>query len=261
MGLKAVVSKIEDIPEGFRGLYKQADGGKLVLDVEPVEGFALEDVGGLKSALSGEREAKRAAEAKLTELSGSLKSFEGLDPAETRKKLTKLDELLKIDPEKEADRLARERVEGWIAGEGKKYQGEIEKREQRIASLSSALSKEMIEAKAVTAITSEKGRIKPLMPHVLARTRIREIDGQHVAEVLDEKGNPRIGSADGKPMTISELVRELKADPDFAGNFEGSGHSGSGSHGGSGHPGSGGAQPTKSVDMIRSGLQSRMAPG
>jgi hypothetical protein len=46
--------------------------------------------------------------------------------------------------------------------------------------------------------------------------------------VVDGKGNPRIGDAQGNPMTIKQLVDELKQDPDFARNFEGSGSSGGG---------------------------------
>src|SRR4051794_27617528 len=53
MALKAIVETIDSVPEAVRGLYKEAEG-KFILDVESVEGYALEDVSGLKSTLGAD---------------------------------------------------------------------------------------------------------------------------------------------------------------------------------------------------------------
>jgi len=261
MGLKAIVAKLEDVAEGFRSLYRTVDG-KFVLDVDEVDGFALENITGLRTALSKEREDRRTAQESLTKATDSLKAFEGLDPKTTREKLTKAEELLKIDPQKEADRLTSERVKGWTDTEGARFKGELEARDKKLASLTTALAREMIESKAVLAITAAKGKVKPLLPHVLAKCRVREVDGAYVAEVLDVNGNPRLDS-EGKPVKVDQLVTEFKADPDFAGNFEGTGRSGSGSGPGAGPGagGGGGTPPTKSVDRIKAGLEELRAGG
>lgn len=100
MGLKAL---LENVPDELKAHYVQvADGphkGKWRLDVESVAGFGLEDVAGLKSGLSTERDARAAAERKL-------KGFGDLgDPDELRDRLAALEKLKGAVPKAQLDEL------------------------------------------------------------------------------------------------------------------------------------------------------------
>lgn len=258
MGLKAIVSKIEEVPEAIRSLYKQ-DNGKIVLDVDAVEGWSLEDVNGLKTSLSTERELRRDFEKRAKESEGKLTVFSELgDPTKVKEDLSKFGELKKIDPKKEADRLTAERVDLWTKEEGGKYQATIKDKDTKIDGLTKFLTKVLIESEAIKAITASKGKVKPLLPHVLANTRLREVDGEYKVEVVqikDGKEIPRIGGTDGSPMTINQFVEELKKDDDFAGNFEGRQASGGGLGGTPPPPGMRTTGDRMSnIEMIKAGL-------
>jgi hypothetical protein len=99
------------------------------------------------------------------------------------------------------------------------------------ATLRKSLEDNVLIATATQAIAAEKGSSLLLMPHVRSRTKLDE-SGRPV--VIDEAGQVRVGS-DGKSLTISQLVAEMKADVDTFGRaFEASGANGSGSQGSSG---------------------------
>jgi hypothetical protein len=95
----------------------------------------------------------------------------------------------------------------------------------KIATLGKSLEENVLIATATQAIAAEKGSTLLLMPHVKSRTKL---DDNGNAVVLDDSGNVRIG-ADGKPLTIPQLIAEMKADVNVYGRaFEASGVSGSG---------------------------------
>src|SRR5947209_8202309 len=73
MALKLVVDKLEDVPEAFRGEYKERNG-KFHLDAD------YEDVTRRKNTGTATREEKRKREERL-------KQYEGLDPAKAREAL------------------------------------------------------------------------------------------------------------------------------------------------------------------------------
>ena len=61
MPLKSIINSLDDVEELHRPFYRE-DAGRHVLDVESVDGFALENVNGLKTALSTERRARGDSE-------------------------------------------------------------------------------------------------------------------------------------------------------------------------------------------------------
>lgn len=100
--------------------------------------------------------------------------------------------------------------------------------EAKLATLHKSLEENVLIATATQAIAAEKGVAALLMPHVRSRTKLDE-NGQAV--VIDESGNVRV-AADGKPLPITALIAEMKADVQTFGRaFEPSGASGSGSQG------------------------------
>jgi hypothetical protein len=160
------------------------------------------------------KEAKKAKE--------YARKFEGIDPERYKALETAAEE---------AERKRAEAVGDWKAREAQlleKVQKDIEARDSRINTLSSALERRLVDAEATAALAAAKGSPKVLLPHIKSHVKVVEEDGEYVVHVVDAKGNQRIGDAKGSPMTISQLVEEMKADPEFARNFDGSGSSGGG---------------------------------
>ncbi len=221
MALKAIIEKIEDAPEAFRSEYTEKDG-KFVLAVESVGGYALEDVTGLKTALGAERSQRERLEKDVVR-------FKDLDPEKARAALIELEELKAIDPAKEADKIASSKFEAAKAQLLEKHQAEVTGKDARIAALTGAVDGLTRKQQATLAIAEAKGAVELLLPHVLAHTRIKEgSDGSFSVEVVDAAGNGRIADAKGTPMTIKDLVAEMRESQTYARAFDGDGHSGSG---------------------------------
>jgi hypothetical protein len=221
MALKALVETIDSVPETARAFYKE-DNGKFILDVEPVEGFALEDVAGLKNTLGKEMTLRKKLERDVVK-------FKDIDPDKARDALARLEELGNIDPTKEADKIVNERLEAAKRQLLEKHGEEIKTRDGRIAGLTKTVENLMIDQVATAALAEAKGAVELLLPHVQRHTRVREdANGNFVVEVVDKDGNARIGNSKGDAMTIKDLVQEMAKSETFGRAFEGSGHSGSG---------------------------------
>ena len=65
MGLKAVIKSLEDVEEAVRGLYVKGQDGRFFLDVDAVEGFALENVDGLRNTVKATRDERDALAVKI----------------------------------------------------------------------------------------------------------------------------------------------------------------------------------------------------
>ena len=214
MPLKAVVDSLDDVKEGLKEFYTEGDDGKFRLDAEGVE-----DVAGLKSALGSERDSRKAAERELKKLAG-------VDPK-------KFKELLKAEEERQRDKAKDEG--DWEAREAQileKHALALKAKDGEVSAANQAVERHLVDAEATKAIAAAKGSPRLLLPEVKRQVRVVRTDaGEYVARVVDKEGTERIGTiSDGKanPMTITELVGELKQDKELAGAFTGSGASGSG---------------------------------
>lgn len=255
MALKAILDKIEDAPESLRDHYtagtaESGTEGKFVLAVEPVGGFALEDVNGLKTALGKERSTRERLERDVVK-------FKDIDPDKARDALAKLEELGNLDPAKEADKIANTKFEAAKSQLLEKHTGELKTRDERIGFLTQTVESLLVDAAATGALAEAKGSVELLLPHVRAHTRVKESDGRFVVEVVDGDGNAKIADAKGTPMDIKALVAEMKASDTFGRAFEGSGQSGSGKDHGSGGGGGNskgnfGGSRTERADAIAS---------
>lgn len=206
--LKAAVDDLAQVPEALRPHYAPADGGGYVLAVEPVSGWALEDVDGLKSALGKER--RRADEAE-----GRLKAFGDLEPEAARRALETLGG---DDPEQALEARLADRLQAATA-----------ERDARIERLTSDLERQLVDSAAARALAEHRGSVELLLPHVRERVRVRRgEDGATALEVVDGDGHARLGDANGALMTVAQLVAEMKGSPAFARAFDGSGQSGGG---------------------------------
>lgn len=218
MALDAFVENLDNVPEALRGEYKEIDGG-YQLDVTTTNGFALENVEGLKSALGKERNNVSSLNKELNKIK---KEFDGIDPVEligTKAQLEdlqkKYDELSAIDPAKEADALADKKAADLLAKKQKEwekqYNKEIGSRDERLNGLTSQLHEVMVKSVAVQAL-AENGAgdsVDLLLPHVLKNVKLSENEGKVEVHVIDSEGNPRV-KGDGKNMTITDLMPEFK---------------------------------------------------
>jgi len=221
MALKAVLEKVDDLPESVRAFYQEKEG-KFVLDVESVDGFALEDVAGLKSTLGKELTRRK-------QLEKDFAKFKDIDPDKAREALVRLEELGNIDPLKEADKIVDQRLKAATGQLVEKHTKELDVERARSARLQKAFEATLIDQAATAALAEAKGSVELLLPHVQRHTRVRELDdGRHVVEVIDKDGTVRIGNSKGDPMTITDLVQEMKKSDAFGRAFDGTGQSGSG---------------------------------
>lgn len=222
MSLQAILKQeaFDALSDSLKSEYKKQQDGTFLLDVTPVNDFALENVKGLKTALSSERSTREELEKKF-------KAFDGLEVDKAREALRKVEEMASWKPEDKV----KEQIEAIKNQLIEKHKGELGARDGSIQSLNKQLEKVLIDAESVKAISENKGSSKLLLPHVRGFTRMKKLDnGEFAVEVIDEKGQARISPTSGStaPMSISELIAEMKTQDAFAPAFEGSGASGSG---------------------------------
>lgn len=229
MPLKALLDNLDGLTDEVKAFYKPiADGdfaGKFVLDVEGVDGLALENVKGLTSALG-------AVKTENAELKASIEGFKGLDAKKVRDQLKELEKLKQINPENEADKLAEVKAQGKIDELNKQHAKAIEKATKRNGDLITQIEDLLIVNEATTAIVAEKGNPRLLMPIVRDRLKVNEgEDGKFSIQVLNERGDQAYTVREGNavPASIRDLVITLKADPSLGQAFEASGSSGTGS--------------------------------
>lgn len=223
MAFKSGYEKIEDVPEGIREHYKQAADGKFRPVIEGADGWAFEDVTGLRKALAAERAAKEKYER-------GLKDFEGVDAAAAREALEKLGQMKDWSPEEKV----RQQIEAREKALGEKHGKELGKVKTAHERAMRALESALIDGQAALAVQKHKGlpgAAQALLPHVRARAKLEERqDGTFAVRVFDEHGNPAPTLRSGKTgdMDMDELVESFKGHDVFGRFFEGSGAAGGG---------------------------------
>lgn len=205
--LKLVIDKIDEVEEASRALYVEKDG-KFHLDVD-----GIEDTSGLKKALESER--KRAGD-----LEKQIKKWQRLGKSD--------DEIeALIAAQEERTTTEAERKGEWDklrAQMNEKHQAELVKKDESLAAMRRRLEAELVDAKATAAIAAAKGVPDLLLPHVQRHVKV---DDNFVVHVVDAKGDPRVNGK-GEPLSISDLVAEMRQSDVFGRAFEGNGQSGSG---------------------------------
>lgn len=108
-----------------------------------------------------------------------------------------------------------------------RHQAELKARDETTGKLRKTLEKYLVDATATAEIAAAKGSADLLLPHVQRFVKVVEEDGQYHTRVVDAKGDPRV-NGQGDPLSIKDLVSEMRQSPVFGRAFEGSGVSGSG---------------------------------
>ena len=244
--LKAIVTSLEGVNETHRDLYKDNGNGSFVLNVEPVDGFALENVTGLTNALASERSAVKDYKTKLS-------AFDGLDAVAAREALAKLDKFKNLDPEAHADQIAQERVnliKGQMQAEFEEKSGVISEENSQ---LRNALLGQSFEANAIKAITENDGNAALLMPILKSMVKADFVDGKVQLHVIGDDGKPRIKDhVNNVPFSVNDLVAELRSNEAYGGAFKAQG-------GGTGVPTHKTAAPPAAKADIGGSIQQRRA--
>jgi len=223
MKLKGFAASLDDVDEAYRDLYVK-DGDRYRLDADGVE-----DVSGLKSALEKEKDERRKAKAQLAK-------FADIDLDEWAEYKKAMEEAEKKAAKDEGDfKALEEQLKA-------KHAETVSKLEERNKALEANLRTHLVDAAATKAILAAGGvdaTVTLLLPHVSRRTQVVDEDGTLVARVVTDDGKVRIGDDKGNPMTVDQLVSEMKESDAYGQAFPPQGKSGGGSRP-SGQAGTGG---------------------
>jgi hypothetical protein len=227
MKLKAKYEKKEDVPAAVLDFYEEKDGvWVLDADLPPPP-----DNTSIRKDLQTERQRRQDLEKKIERWEKLGKTDE-----EIQELIAKAEERELTDAEKkgEWDKLKTQMVE--------KHTTEINRLTKKIGDLEGTVSNKdkvihtlTVDTAAAAAIAEHKGRQKLLMPFVKDRIKVVEgEDGTISLQVLDEdKKTPKVNGK-GEPMSVIELVAEMRTNEDYGSLFESSGSSGGGTPPGGG---------------------------
>lgn len=233
------------VPEAFRGMYNTEanEEGKYTVNesLAPVSAAVL----GLNKALKAAR-----TEAKTKAVDLSPLSEYGDSPEAIKETIeAKLNDIMSKDENAKVniDKIKKDLAEG--------HSKELTKQQERTEALKNQLYTMLVQNEATTAITEAKGVTELLLPYVKQQVQVKEEDGKFEAFVVDAQGDVRYSGVTGQPMSIRELVAELKATEKLGRAFESDTQSG----GGGMTPNSGRRTPNvaadkTSVDKIAAGL-------
>jgi hypothetical protein len=236
MALKAMVKSLDGIDAALKALYrKEGEGDKAVflLDVEPVEGFALEHVTGLKTTVQKLREADAEKDQRLA-------AFKDLDATKARDALKKIEDMKNWTPEDKV----REQIELRTKEVAAAKDAELGKLTQQHQQLLRGYEAVTVER----ALTVAAQKAKFVAPEIAARLFRENVK-------LDDKLQPVVVGQDGKAkqvvnndgtvrnQTIEEYVAEQARDQQYAPLLAGSGGTGTqgGRQGASGNQNSNGS--------------------
>jgi gas vesicle protein len=244
MALKAKITDLADVEESQRALYRKLDDGSgYIVDVAPVDGFNLENVGGLTSALE---KSKR----QIKEANDILKELGDTDPATIKRKLTRYEEIKDLDEaqmKKQVTQDVREAV-------AKEFQDEIKTMAEKHDKLVKSLKQSALES-VKTAIAKEHGEPEFIRAYLNDTVQVEiDEDGRHRLQFMRDDGvTPRIKVKDGQQTDfgVDDFIQELKTHETYGKIFASQAASGSGGPKNYQNPGKGEEVVTK--DQLSTG--------
>jgi len=233
------VESLATVPEQFRPLYAEGEGGKAVISA-PMKGI-VDAIVGLNGALRNERKTSAALKG-AKDVSTAVKEalgFESLDDAKRA-----LDELTaqvaersKVDPAKiKAD------IERGFQAKEQAFTAERHK-------MQATLERFLVDSAGLAALNEAKGNSKLLMPIIKSQAVVVPDGDDYVVRIKDVAGDYR-GNGTGGFMTVADLVKEMKASADYGVAFQSDAASG----GGKGTPAGGATRGAAARQERREGL-------
>lgn len=228
MGLKAKLSKDEHAKIGDLAKFYVEKDGAFFLDVEPVDGFSLENGDGMRRTLSERTEKHKTASKALEAFVDDAGS--PITPEQAREAVKKLST---FDSASEKEKV-ESRIKSVSEQLDRKYQGELAKLKGDLTTRDKEIEKYVLDHEVARVLTmpGTKGSFDLLIHPIRSAARIeRSTDGKHDVYFVDESGNPILTSVSGSAakMKVEEYVKSMVKKPQYAPAFDGSGASGSGS--------------------------------
>jgi FtsZ-binding cell division protein ZapB len=210
--MKSFVTSLDQVPEQYRGLYKEVDGGFL-LQVEPVNGYALENVNGLKNALQTKTIELQDAKNKIAEMGE-------LDLDKLKKDSENWNKVKDLDPEEQAAKKVRDAIR--VRDEA--HQKELNKYVDREKSLIDKLKSSGLES-VKTAIAKAGGRPEWAMDYLRNAVKVELNDDlEPVTSFMSEDGlTPLVEyDAQGKeiPFSVDKFVEKMQNSDTYGGIFK-----------------------------------------
>lgn len=217
------VDSIDKVPEQFRGLYAEGDGGFVLNDSFKGTAGAID---GLNKSLKAARRDADEAKRNRPDLSGfaavgQLLGIEGDDATNADTLRAAVEKVISESKDGKVnwDKMKKDLERG--------FQAQLQTKDGELQTMNKTLQKYLVTTAAVQAIAGHKGVPELLLPHIQAKTKVIKEGEEYVVRVVDESGDPR-GNASGGFMTVEDLVKEMKASPTFGRAFESEAPSGSG---------------------------------
>lgn len=243
------------IPENLRGIYQPVEGKQGTYHVPEALRPVADAITGLFQANTKIRgENKELAKKGQIDLSGLEDFGEDLPTIKERIK-ARLEELETAAAAGKDGKLNVDKVRAEMKAAMEKAVADERKVQD---ALRGTVHKYLVTSGASEALAAEGGMVELAMPFVERQVKVVEVDGEFKAVVVDADGDPRISGGTGQPMTIKELVREMKGQEKFAPLFKSDAKGGGGAL-----PGKTGAKPAPAaqastpIDKIKAGLAAR----
>jgi hypothetical protein len=219
--LIAVVENLESVSEAHKDFYVEKDG-KFVVNIKETNGYALENIAGLRLVTE---EAKAGRE----KVKGQLAEFETAVEV-ANKKIKEL--------EASQDAKSKDQIEALKNELETKYAEVLTEKDGIISTLTDDLKGERVTGGLIRALGKHKATENGLRDLPVLLSPHLGVDENKQPIILNASGGARIGK-DNANMTLDEYV-EKEVVPSYPEFFQGVGASGSGSPGGSGGSGSAG---------------------
>lgn len=224
------VDNIDSVPGDFRGLYVEADG-KYKLDTDdPKVKSAVSAITGLNTALVAARAEAKAAKGRAVDLS-PLADY-GESPTTIKEtfesKLAEAAKAAKGKGNEDKEQAVKAATDALAA----KHARELEALGTREQALKGQLHSVLVTGAATQALAEANAvDVDLALPHVVSQVRVGEDDGKFQVHVIDpaDPNALRYSGTTGKPLTIGELVQEMKGQDKYKVLFKSDQRQGGGS--------------------------------
>ena len=243
------------VPDNLRPIYAVVEGQEGTFAIpEPLRGVA-DAITGLFGTNSNIRKENKELQRKGTlDLSALSEYGDNVTTiAESvSARIAELEEAATKGDTKAAGQLEKMRTELKAA-----HSKELEGRDSTINALRSTVHRYLVTSGATEALAAEGGNPELALPFVEKNIRVDERDGQFIPVVVDADGDPRISGGTGQPMTVRELVKEMKQQEKFAPLFRSDSKGGGGAKPGAPAKPVAAAANIAPIDRIKAGLAAR----
>lgn len=222
------VKDLAQVPEKYRplynsaadsaGIYTVADAYKPIVEDYVGTSKALKATDGKAKTLGEENVRRRHATAKVESLVKELGlTVDESDPESMVTALKgHLDELQSSVKNGKEHQINIENVKKALKTAS---DDALRAKDAEIGKLQKGISNYMIRQAATQAISSEKGSVELLLPHIEKHAKV-VVDGDNfAARIVDDNGEIRINGA-AQPLSIEEFVKEMKTKQQFARAFD-----------------------------------------